>query len=263
MLESFFIVVEVLVVIANVFWEHLRVFTDKQAAFEWFVIAQFALLFGYLVARAGLDKLLSKALTASISDKIRKLESRLVHNADALRQDDFYTAFWERVAHATFAVDISHLDTHSPLDGALPGSATKKYYDEFKKLPRSRPQVRFRRVERISWQKRNWIDSLVTDMAGRPNCSLACLMVPQEPRKLSTVSVQLVDKEVAYLVAITEHVDAHSPRDLRISDPTAAEMWLAYYDEMLWRPAVKIIENGHVNEPALASIRAEMDRIRG
>jgi hypothetical protein len=88
-------------------------------------------------------------------------------------------------------------------------------------------------------------------------------MLPPAPRKLPTVSVQLVDERLTYLVAIVEHVGAHSPRDLRISDSAAAKMWLAYYDEMLWRPAIKIVEDGKGNEIGLAAVQNEIIKLGG
>src|SRR5579872_2634151 len=136
MLEIFVIVIEVIVLAANILWEHLGIFVTRESAFEWFVASQFTLIFAYMFIRCRLDKLQSN----DVRKLIQSLKPLLTHNATVLRQDEFYSDFREKIAHAKFTIDISHLETFSPADEALPGSATQKYYDEFKKLIRSRPQ---------------------------------------------------------------------------------------------------------------------------
>ncbi|MBZ0218605.1 MAG: hypothetical protein K8F25_18765, partial [Fimbriimonadaceae bacterium] len=207
------------------------------------------------------DKKSTAEAKKEIVDQVNGLGSRLSHNTTVLRQDEFYGDFREQISRAAFSVDISHLDIQPPDHGALPGSATRTYYREFSRFLRNRPDVRFRRVERLSLEKRDWIESLIADMTDRPNCSLSCLVVRNMPAKLPTISVQLVDRQRVYLVAICEHIDAHEPRDISITDVDAASVWLRYYDEMLWGPSLKVIENGNVNQQVLNQVHAEWDRL--
>ena len=95
-------------------------------------------------------------------------------------------------------------------------------------------------------------------MDGRQNCSLACLLIENQDRKIPAISVQLIDAKRVYLVAIREHVDAHAARDMCITDADASAMWLEYYNQMLWGPAIKVVENGHVNEAARQRLQAEI-----
>jgi hypothetical protein len=80
-------------------------------------------------------------------------------------------------------------------------------------------------------------------------------------RKLPAISVQLIDNRKCYLVAIREHVEAHAPRDISITDREATAMWLGYYNEMLWGKAIKVVENGVLNQLGLDAVRAHLDQL--
>jgi hypothetical protein len=260
-LDIFFVIIELMVLVGATFWEQLKVFDTEAKAFQWFVISQFALLFAYLIAKSKSDK---KTITEAISgfrSQIDVLSGQFTNNIAPLRQEDFYNEFREAIRRAQFSVDISHLDIKPPDHAATPRSATKNYYEEFAKLLKEKTSVRFRRVERVSPEKRDWLEKLTAAMDGKRNCSLGCLGFNDDRRKLATVSAQIVDSEKAYLVALIEHTESHSPRDIRIQGGDVAKMWRDYYEQMLWSPSLKIVEDGTVNKVALTQLMAELDRL--
>ena len=76
MLEAIFAAIEVLAITFTVFWEHLKVFKDEQTAFQWFVIAQFTLLFAYLLIRSRSDKSRQETNTKRVIDQVNGLSRR-------------------------------------------------------------------------------------------------------------------------------------------------------------------------------------------
>jgi hypothetical protein len=214
MLEVVFGIIDLALVAAYVAWDYLKIYEDKETAFQWFLIFQFQILFAYLLARVKVERSKIEASNAKLLAEIHGLRRSINHNTVALRQDQFYSDFHLDISMATAAVDISHLDIRPPLDAALPGSETRRYYDDFARTVRTRGNVRFRRIERVSRQKREWLEHLVDEFTGRANFSLACLVTPEEDRKIGAISVQLVDARKVYLVAIREHSSAHAVRDI-------------------------------------------------
>jgi hypothetical protein len=185
-----------------------------------------------------------------IAGEITRLTTRFEQLAasrpgvSALVDRNFYTRFGAEIGKAHVGVAMTHLDTHPPNRPPKTDAAT--YYASLRKVVRSSPEVRFRRAERASAQKREWLEELVSNFRGIPNFSLAVLLEPSGKRRLATVSVQLIDDLHAVLVAVAEHDSYSGPRDAWITDRDAASLWKEYYEANIWGPSVKVIENGQL-----------------
>lgn len=174
-------------------------------------------------------------------------------SVSALVDHDFYARFKVALGNATVGVSITHLDT-------LPPNRPRKteandYYATLIKIVKSRPRVTFRRVERASPEKKDWIKQLVHDYTGVDNFSLSVLLIDNPTRYTGLVSVQIVDGHETILVAVAEHYSSIGPRDVWITDKACTALWTGYYENILWRPGAKVLENGRLNE-------AEYERVR-
>jgi hypothetical protein len=121
-----------------------------------------------------------------------------------------------------------------------------------------RPEVQFRRVERLDREKVEWIERLARNYEGLTNVSLAVLRLEHEARKPSQVSVQVIDNNLVYLVAIAEHEGLHTDRDIRIRDEEAARIWISYYDASLWSRAQPIVERGKFDRTLWQRLRSQV-----
>lgn len=168
-------------------------------------------------------------------------------SVDALVDQEFYMRFADEIGKARVGVAMTHLDTHPP--SRTRGTSADAYYDQLPKIVRSHRPVRFRRVERASPPKKEWLEWLVREFVGVANFSMGVLLVPSVERRLGIVSVQLIDEAHAVLAAVAEHDSSLGPRDVWITDQKAAALWKEYYEITLWRDSTKVIENGTLNEP--------------
>ena len=190
-----------------------------------------------------------RRLTGPIDALLLQVERLVATRSEvrALRQQEFYKQFSDSIDLARSAVDIAHLDTRPP--GGLVGSPEKEYYSSVLDRVRRKREVAFRRVERVARDKCDWITEIVKTYQGLENFSLACLIVDEKRRKLPYVSVQLVDENISFLVAVSEHSTPRGCRDIFIKDSEASSLWKTYYEKMLWEDALKVIEHGQLNEP--------------
>lgn len=163
-----------------------------------------------------------------------------------LHEDDFYSNFSETINSASKSVLISHLDIKPPTK--LKGSSSKKYYDDFFRLVKSKSIVRYKRVERVSKEKIEWIETIINKLKDSDNFSLRCFISENNDEKLGAISVQLIDDNYVYLVAVSGHTMPHTKRDILIRGREINMMWQMYYEDILWNTSHSIIENGRLNQ---------------
>jgi hypothetical protein len=159
---------------------------------------------------------------------------------------DFYERFGKAMQEARTGVSATHLDSQPPNRNKKTPAA--EYYDTLIKTIKHNAKVSFRRVERASLEKRVWLEQLVRDYDGVGNFSLGVLLLSSRERRTGLVSVQLVDENDVVLVAVAEHDSSLGVRDIWITNRAAADLWRHYYEDILWRPAARVIENGRLNQ---------------
>jgi hypothetical protein len=173
----------------------------------------------------------------------------------ALLDSDFYARFTAELREARVGVAITHLDTRPPtLRNGTPGEL---YYSELSKVIKG-SKATFRRVERLSPEKIAWIEQLMQEYRGVRNFSLAVIRPVEKDRKLPHVSVQLIDSHTSVLVAVAEHEGTQGPRDIWLHDDASTRLWQRYYDDILWRPSTKLVENGKVDNITWVRLKQEI-----
>ena len=183
---------------------------------------------------------------------IRRTTSLVVY-----RQDEFFKEFGAALDRARHGVALSHFDSRSPLATATP--AADAYYQKLSECVRRKPEVSFRRLERRTRDKVDWLLKLRDDYSGARNFSVALLPFGGRQRnKLPVISVQIIDEEVSFLVAVASHEDLHSARDMALMGAEAARIWQAYYDE-LWNDSDLLIDKGAVNDELLRALELESE----
>jgi len=231
---------------------------DKDEALRTILPLQITVLIIYVVLRGVVDRRtfseLSDGLKQAFSEVSERIDSFLnsVSSVKTIHQDEFYRLFGTSIRSAKNSVAIAHLDTHPP---ALVGTTEPSYYKELASQMKSRPYVRFRRVERLTAEKIPWIGKLIQEYRGLKNVSLGCIDLGTAPRKPPHVSVQLIDDYLTFLVAVAAHYPHSGNRDVIIQDKAANTIWVSYYDTTLWNGSIKLIENGDVNEETWSNIR--------
>jgi hypothetical protein len=163
-------------------------------------------------------------------------------------EEEFYSFFKYMIKNAKNNVDITHLSLESPINSNKPEQ--KKYYSEFVKTVKNKPKVIFRRVERVSAEKIPWIEKLLNDFSGVTNFSLYCLVEPIESRNLELsdlISIQRVDNEHTFIVALLEHTSTTGARDIYFRDKSITEFFREYYQKRLIQKSKPIITNGRPN----------------
>lgn len=158
-----------------------------------------------------------------------------------LEDTQFYDQFHSILKGATSSVFISHLDTHAPTP--LKKSSSESYFAGIRRIIERNPTVRFRRVERLCQEKLDWIREWETWGHGKANFSLAVLPIESD-RNQPHISVQLIDHEHTFLVAVGQQLQDTPFRDAYIFGVGANQMWRRYYNTVLWSRAVVVLENG-------------------
>lgn len=218
-----------------------------------FLGLQIVVLFGYLAIRHAIDTDQFPSLLKSVDALASK-----VGDTRFITAEQFYTEFELAVKNATKSVAICHLDTKPPT--RLRGSRSDHYYEQITKLMKRKTTVRFQRLERLSKEKEDWIKELAQKMSGQKNASLRFLAPDPGHRKLGLVSVQLVDSNLTFLVAVARHDPQRGPRDIVIKSAEGNQMWREYFDSLLWANAEVLVENGELSEDAIAKLGSMVSR---
>lgn len=178
---------------------------------------------------------------------------------ELFHEEEFYSNFRYIIKNSRNNVDITHLALESPIGSKKPEQKT--YYSELVKTVKSKQNVIFRRVERVSKEKIEWIEQLLHDFTNVNNFSLYCILDPRESRgsELSDlVSVQRVDNEHTFIVALLEHTSTTGFRDIYIRDKSITDFFREYYQKRLIQKATPIIVNGRPDLEAWNKIKIEL-----
>jgi len=172
---------------------------------------------------------------------------------ESISEAEWYGRFLEALRGARTRVKLSYMSNKSPLDSKNP--VLKSYYLKLPAEIRKRAPVEFRRLVRAVPGLRNWIEEMVTDLGKVGTFSLACLP-DREPETdaIATVSVQCIDEDQVFLVAVGEQQESRGPRDLYVESEEFNRIWNQYYDR-LWNRAFLVIDRGRIDDIALAKVR--------
>lgn len=180
--------------------------------------------------------------------------------AEPIKESDFYDRFRVDVRNAEERVYISYLDNQDPRDSTDYEKA--QYYEDIKEIAKNSEDVSFRRIIRGITELEDWVDSLLDEHENDSNFSLACIpdKEPHEPSK-PHVSVQLIDDNVTYFVAVGEQKESgKTPRDLRLESESVSDQWTKYYNR-IWEDSIVVMERGKVQEEALEEYRRNLKEL--
>jgi len=212
--------------------------TEFYALFTALVGVDFALL-------TALMSYLSIEENEKLNQQIVTLTERAGTTVKALRDEAFYRHFLEAAKDARHTVRIAYFSPTPPDSVDIPDR--EKYYQEMTDLMWRRGDVRFKRLVRYSDENRAWIERLVRKFAGRHNIDIAVLSrdLPADERMPLAMSVQVVDDEKTYLVAIASHEREGEYRDVFIENPVIAKAMETYY-QRLWHVSEELLAAGQL-----------------
>jgi len=167
-----------------------------------------------------------------------------------LTDSEFYSHFRSAVEEAEHSVRIAYLAPYPPSD--VKYQDRNKYYQEILGLMKKRSNINFKRLVRASSKNDRWIADLVRELKGRPNVDLSLLTrdLPAEMEMPLALSVQVVDGEKAWLVAIGGHETERDFRDVYIENRYVASVLSDYY-ERIWQVSEKLLDHGRVTPEGL------------
>jgi hypothetical protein len=204
---------------------------------------------------AGVELLyLSVVLSTTLllrSDIERKLKG--LAPVESISEAEWYGRFLGALHGARTRVKLSYMSNKSPLDSK--DSAVKAYYQKLPAEIRKKAPVEFRRLVRAVPGLRNWIEEMVSTLGNVSTFSLGCLP-DGEPQvdAVATVSVQCIDEDQVFFVAVGEQQESRGPRDLYVESEEFNRIWNQYYDR-LWNRAILVVNRGRIDGVALAKVR--------
>lgn len=206
---------------------------------EWVILqAQMGLLVLYILFSDSQSK---DEMDAAIKEWKEALKG--VNRVSAMHQDDFYAQFESKLKTAQKVVDICHFGKEPPL--RRDKSNEKEYYDRSSDTVKRSPAT-FRRLERLTPDKLKWIEFLIKTYTNQKNYSLHCLLDDDiTSDQLGAVSVQRIDENETYLVALAEHYSTSGIRDIHIVSPEVNQLAAQYFNSRLWGKSTQIIERGN------------------
>lgn len=206
---------------------------------------QFAILtaglMGYLLLETIKAFPTVKEQASEIADRLTRHFPRIV--VKPLPAPSFYNDFLHCISKATHTVKISYLDIEPPSPTDQPYKID--YYARVMDKMKGRPEISFKRIVRRSNQNIPWVAGLVRELSGKPNNSVALIDDSSTDSIPMALSVQVVDNNKVWFVAIASHHQDGEYRDLHIEDEIAGRMMNIYYDR-LWDRATKLLENGKI-----------------
>lgn len=177
-------------------------------------------------------------------------------------ESDFYNHWEENVLEAERRVKISYFDNVNPAESADEDKA--EYYENIEDITRDMSEngVEFQRIVRAVPQTEEWIERMVENLEGVPRFSLACLPDNKpEERQKPHVSVQLIDDDLTYFVAVGEQIERNEPRDAFVQSEALNSQWNRYYDR-IWENCFIVLERGHVQEDELERYREHIEEVQ-
>ena len=192
---------------------------------------------------------------SSIKEKIEEYKNSIT-NIEYLFEDQFYAKIKTLIQKSNTNIDLSHMSIKAPI--SKNGSIQKSYYDSLKSLSK-KSNSHIRRVERFSKEKINWIEKMISDYDGIINFSLYIYIDPSTELKnsemSSVLSIQRIDDEHLFIVALNEHTSIKAARDIYFHSKELTKYLIDYFQIRIINHSICIIENGKFNEQAWINIK--------
>lgn len=171
-----------------------------------------------------------------------------------ISKDQFHERFEQAITRADRRAEICFFDNESPL--ASNREAKKSYYEGQRQLIEGNPNVRFRRIVRALPGTEDWIEGMINELQGIGTFSLACILDEHpERRSIPHISIQLVDEDQTFFVAVGQQTESRRPRDLYIRSEDVNSQWSRYYERLWENEAVAVMEEGQIRQDGLAKVR--------
>jgi hypothetical protein len=179
-----------------------------------------------------------------------------------IREVNFYDRWLSDVENATNRVEITYFDNKDPRSSTDPTKSD--YYEDLSETiaRKSAEGVEFRRIVRAIPNHKDWIDNMIGEHEGTSRFSLACIpdKEPEEAEK-PHVSVQLIDDEITYFVAVGEQRETSEPRDMFVRSAEMNTQWSRYY-EKLWNDSFVVLRRGQLNQTQYDRFEEHVDGLR-
>lgn len=168
-------------------------------------------------------------------------------------ESKFYQQWISDVTEAERRVEITYFDNKDPVES--PDEVKAEYYEDIGDVIERKPDVEFRRMVRAIPQLNDWVEHLLDERDGLANYSLACFPdnEPAEPER-PYISVQLIDNDLTYFVAVGEQRETSSPRDMYVESEEMNNQWSKYY-KWLWNRSFVILRRGSIQTEELQEYR--------
>lgn len=162
-----------------------------------------------------------------------------------LRESDFYNHFRSAVEDAQHSVRIAYLAPYPPTEVAY--KHRKRYYDEILELMKRRTDVTFKRLVRESPRNEHWVAEMLGELRDRPNVDIALLTrdLPPNCDLPLTLSVQVIDDDKSWIVAIGSHEREGEFRDIYVENAALAKGLAEYYNR-IWLVSEKLLDRGRI-----------------
>jgi len=214
---------------------NLRAILDYQ-------ITIFGIQFALLTAYLGIALWLYESAAENRGLKLLKAV-----NAPEIRQlseHDFYEEFLRAAKRATVRVDIMYLALNAPDETRH--EERRDYYVRLLRTIASAPRVRFRRIIRNSESNRRWLATLLPQLAEScANADVALLKETGREDMPLSLSVQLVDSDQTWFVALQTHEGSSGFRDLYVLSRDVNSALGGYY-ERLWKRSECVLSQGRL-----------------
>lgn len=124
-----------------------------------------------------------------------------------------------------------------------------EYYRDVLKTIRRLPNVTFRRVIRQADRNKSWVAELARKLRGRRNAHIAILRRDLTENDLMplALSVQIIDEEKTWIVAIRTHEREDRYRDVYVHSREFGQALMDYYNR-LWTYSDVVLEHGELTE---------------
>jgi hypothetical protein len=174
-----------------------------------------------------------KEQSVKATDDFRHLlEQYTPLNVRRLKENEFYDDFLGACISAKHYVNICYFSPRPPEIGTP--ASRERYYKKMVRVMTQNPDTKFRRIVRDTEANRQWTESLITRIKTATNCSIALLADTDESIEMPlALSIQIIDGEQAWLVAIAEHTGAATYRDIAVKNEFLVPMLDKYFDR-LW-----------------------------
>lgn len=178
-----------------------------------------------------------------------------------IRESNFYENFSADVKQSEQRVDISYFDNKDPRDSE---DETKvQYYEEVGDTikRKSSEGVEFRRIIRAIPELDDWVEDIIEEHEGTSRYSLAC--IPDSEPHIENkphVSVQLIDGEITYFVAVGEQMEGSHPRDMCVRSEEMNSQWTRYF-QSLWDDSFVVLRRGTIQEDEFKEYKEHIENL--